>query len=131
MLIDDTDNNFNNLIFDIKCHIAKFDQESWYVLYLYDADFRKYAVTEQGIKLFKELFTKCIINEELKRTEYRLLGKLHRDNDKPAVICTDGSQFWYQNGNLYRDNDLPTIIYADGKQVWYKNGKNTPRYYVF
>ena len=36
-------------------------------------------------------------------------GKLHRDNDLPAVIYADGTQYWYQNGKFHRDNDLPLL----------------------
>lgn len=49
-------------------------------------------------------------------------GKLHRDNDLPAVIFTDGKQRWYQNGLTHRDNDLPAVITEEGDQTWYKNG---------
>ena len=50
------------------------------------------------------------------------MGKLHRDNDLPATICADGSQFWYVNGQQHRDGDLPAIILANGKQYWYVDG---------
>jgi len=49
-------------------------------------------------------------------------GQIHRDNDKPAIIYSDGTQHWYKNGLRHRDNDLPAIIYADGNQYWYKEG---------
>lgn len=48
-------------------------------------------------------------------------GKLHRDNDLPAVI-TSGNQFWFQNGIKHRDNNLPAEIYKDGYQSWFRNG---------
>jgi hypothetical protein len=41
----------------------------------------------------------------------------------PAVIHSDGSQFWYQNGLKHRDNGLPAIIYANGVQLWYVYGR--------
>jgi hypothetical protein len=47
----------------------------------------------------------------------------HRDNDLPAIIWSDGSQFWYVNGEIHRDNDLPAIIYANGHKEWWVNGK--------
>ncbi len=51
-------------------------------------------------------------------------GRLHRDNDLPAVITSYGGQVWCKNGERHRDNDLPAIIVdRDGIQVWYKNGK--------
>ncbi len=30
---------------------------------------------------------------------------------------------WYKNGEIHRDNDLPAIIYSDGYKVWYVNGR--------
>jgi antitoxin component YwqK of YwqJK toxin-antitoxin module len=50
-------------------------------------------------------------------------GKLHRDNDLPAIISSIGYQGWYKNGEIHRDNDLPAVIHQDGHQYWYKNGK--------
>jgi hypothetical protein len=49
-------------------------------------------------------------------------GQLHRDNDKPACVYTNGHQFWYQNDKLHRDNDLPAVVCADGTQYWYQHG---------
>lgn len=48
-------------------------------------------------------------------------GKRHRD-DGPAIMRANGSQEWWNNGRRHRD-DGPALIYADGKQHWYKNGK--------
>lgn len=53
-------------------------------------------------------------------------GVLHRDDDLPAVIWTNGDQFWYQNGELHRKDitgeDLPAYIGVNGDQEWYQNG---------
>lgn len=50
-------------------------------------------------------------DEGLHYIKYYKFGKLHRDNNKPAVICfTDGKideQEWYVNGELHNDNDEP------------------------
>jgi len=51
-----------------------------------------------------------------------LNGELHRDNDKPAVICADGKQEWYLNGKLHRE-DGPAVIWADGEKQWWVNDK--------
>jgi hypothetical protein len=37
----------------------------------------------------------------------------------PAIIYSDvfnkvGSQHWFQNGKVHRDNDMPAIIYTNG-----------------
>lgn len=49
-------------------------------------------------------------------------GKLHRDDDLPAVVYSNGTSEWYKNGLLHRDGDLPAIIWASGTKEWYKNG---------
>ncbi len=52
-------------------------------------------------------------------------GKLHRDNDLPAIIYKiyqDEDQYWFKNGKLHRDNDLPAVVHQNGYQGWYKNG---------
>ena len=54
--------------------------------------------------------------------KWYLNGKLHRDNDLPAVVRICGDKQWYQNGYLHRDNDLPAEIYATGTQIWYLHG---------
>jgi hypothetical protein len=41
----------------------------------------------------------------------------------PAIILTDGTQYWYKNGLCHRDHDLPAVIYLDGTQMWYNNGR--------
>jgi hypothetical protein len=48
-------------------------------------------------------------------------GKLHRDGDKPAVIFSDGSRWWYKEGKLHRDK--PACIDRNGSKYWYKDGK--------
>ena len=49
-------------------------------------------------------------------------GKLHRDNDLPAVIGVSDLHVWYQNGYRCRDNDLPARIWSDGLCEWWTNG---------
>lgn len=56
-----------------------------------------------------------------KRSWYRD-GKLHRDDDLPAVIEADGSQMWYQHGKLHRRGDRPAVVWANGSQHWWKRG---------
>ena len=52
---------------------------------------------------------------------YNELGQLHR-TDGPAVIWSDGTQFWCINGKLHR-TDGPAIIYSTSWMEWYINGK--------
>jgi len=53
---------------------------------------------------------------------YNKDGKLHRDNDLPAVIWEDGSKFWWVSGEKHRENDMPAVIYSDGYKTWWVNG---------
>jgi hypothetical protein len=46
---------------------------------------------------------------------------LHSDHG-PAVVCTDGYKYWYQNGKCHRV-DGPAIESTDGYKAWYIKGK--------
>jgi antitoxin component YwqK of YwqJK toxin-antitoxin module len=63
----------------------------------------------------------AIIYEDGEKRWYKN-GQIHRENDLPAVICPYGYQVWYKNGEFHRENDFPAIILPDGTQYWYKNG---------
>ena len=76
----------------------------------------------QNGKLHRDNDQPAIIRSDGSKEWYQN-GKLHRDNDQPAIICSNGNQTWYQNGKLHRDNDQPAIIYPNGKKEWYQNGK--------
>ena len=49
-------------------------------------------------------------------------GKLHRENDLPAIEWSNGTKWWYFNGKLHRENDLPAIEYPNEYKEWYFNG---------
>jgi len=53
------------------------------------------------------------------RTEWRLNGKLHRE-DGPAIEWAGLHKRWYQNGKLHRE-DGPAIEYETGNKSWYLN----------
>lgn len=44
--------------------------------------------------------------------EYWVNGKLHRENDLPAVVFNDSKKhsYWYEEGKLHRNNNKPAII---------------------
>ena len=53
-------------------------------------------------------------------------------NTNPVCkVDADGSKVWRLNGKLHRDNDLPAVEYADGSKEWWLNGKNftEPEYF--
>lgn len=49
-------------------------------------------------------------------------GKIHRDNDEPAILWLDGTKEWWQNGYRHRNGDKPAVIRYDGEQEWYQYG---------
>jgi len=65
----------------------------------------------------------CTIDSYGHKTWKNKEGKIHRDNDLPAIILADGNQHWYKEGKCHRDNDQPAVIHPDGTQLWYKEGK--------
>jgi len=72
-------------------------------------------------RFLKERFTRRTLGQPVK---YVLPdGQLHRENDLPAVIWSNGLQFWYYNDLLHRENDQPAIMHHDGSQSWYYNDK--------
>jgi len=55
--------------------------------------------------------------------EWYVRGRLHRNDDLPAVIRSDGKQSWYRHGQRHRDNGLPAVInLVHGVQKWYVAG---------
>ena len=58
------------------------------------------------------------------RLKYIETGELPKLSYFRKEIDEDGTQkFYNENGQLHRDNDLPAIIRADGTQFWYHNGE--------
>jgi len=48
-------------------------------------------------------------------------GQCHRE-DGPAVIFSDGSKKWFLHNKIHRVGG-PAVIYSDGTKYWYVNGK--------
>lgn len=53
--------------------------------------------------------------------EWWLNDRLHRDNDKPAVIQCMGLKQWCQFGKLHRE-DGPAVINPSGERKFFING---------
>ena len=49
-------------------------------------------------------------------------GRIHRYEDKPAVIWPDGSADYVKNGVWHRDNGKPALVKADGKKYYVEYG---------
>lgn len=118
----------NELVLDIKIKIAstiidKFGYV-WYKLTIADDEFARYTRSNEGIRLFIDLFT------QVKRLElcghfnleYKLFGKKHRNHvdDLPAVIESYDSQLiesWYHGGMFHRINKPSMLVYNDKKLI--------------
>jgi hypothetical protein len=57
------------------------------------------------------------------RKEWHVNGKIHREDDLPAVEREDGEKSWWVNGRLHRDADKPAVEYVDGAKCWFVNGR--------
>ncbi len=68
------------------------------------------------MKVIKKVFKDRIVyhNEE---------GKIHRDDDLPAVEWNDGGREWCINGKHHREGGLPAIEYDNGTKIWYIKGE--------
>ena len=47
-------------------------------------------------------------------------GKLHGNNDQPAIVLANGYKAWYHKGRLHRD-DQPAVMYSNGEKDWFNN----------
>jgi hypothetical protein len=48
---------------------------------------------------------------------------VHRENDLPAVVYTDGTKTWYFHGETHRDDDKPAYMGSNGDKIWFQFGK--------
>ena len=64
-----------------------------------------------------------LINDRLERKWYRY-GKLHRENDRPAIIWISGLKEWWYKGKRHRENDKPAVVTKEGIGIkYFLNGK--------
>ena len=56
------------------------------------------------------------------RTVWFFNGKLHRENDLPAVEYINGHKEWYLNDERHRE-DGAAIEWDDGNKSWWLNGE--------
>ncbi len=131
----------SSLIFDIKLYIAGFNADAWYLMYRYDPEFKHYAQSTDGIRLYTDLFTKIERYPnylDITVEKYLLFNKLHRQPDisgesSPAVIKSDGTLKYFINGEMHRNGDNPAYVFDVADDVscddekliaaYHKNGK--------
>lgn len=119
----------DSLILDIKYHIARYDENVWYSMYVYDPEFRTYACSIKGAKAYETLFNLSAVNID-EVTIWRMFGRIHRGSvnsiQQPAVISKEGNIIYYRNGERYRESingiQMPALITIDGIMEYYHNG---------
>ena len=80
-----------------------------------------YSAPSESDQSLAELLTLTHTVDEVGTKRYRnSRGDLHRSHGA-AVIYTDGTEYWYQDG-LRHSTYGPAVIYADGLSFWYLHG---------
>ena len=81
-------------------------------------------------QVFEALKYNIVVTANGTRKYYNSAGELHRE-DGPAVIWTDGTYAWFQNGLRHRING-PAVVWTDGTKWWYLYGVRyaEPTYYT-
>lgn len=72
---------------------------------------------------FKKVLTGNTSNDKWPGSRWYVEGNLHREEDLPARISPNGSQYWYCNGKLHRVGNMPAVISFDGIKEWWFEGK--------
>ncbi|RTK97791.1 MAG: hypothetical protein EKK64_00890 [Neisseriaceae bacterium] len=57
----------------------------------------------------------------LKSQLWCLNGHIDREGDKPARVDVDRS-VWYRFGKIHRDNDFPAVVHTNGSKEWFYHG---------
>jgi hypothetical protein len=73
-------------------------------------------------KLHRDNDLPALVHENVNIQKWYRNGKLHRYKDKPAVII-NGTYEWYLNGKRHRNGDKPACIWNSGTQEWYQFGQ--------
>ena len=65
---------------------------------------------------------------QLHKREWFFEGEKQREGDKPAEIKEDnflgvGYKMWYKFGKIHRDNDLPAVEHSNGSKQWFCKGR--------
>lgn len=62
-----------------------------------------------------------VITRTLTGAVFKLVDRKFHCTDGPAIVLSDGTQYWYSEGLLHRDGG-PAVIKADGTSIWYQYG---------
>lgn len=82
------------------------------------------SLTKRDIFSIKKRYTS--ITKDDYKIVHRLNGKVHREDDEPAIIYDNKNRHeWWINGKRHRDNDKPAMIIRRNyglDQQWYQHG---------
>jgi hypothetical protein len=73
---------------------------------------------------FKKWFGFSIEEYKKIKNKYEIHKKMLNNykSNRPFIFYTK-TKLWYKQAALHRDNDQPAVIWTDGSKFWYKNGK--------
>lgn len=118
------------ILFDVLSQTDKTAAEMYWIFYESSIDYKINSLIHtiilrnvNHIYTFNLQKVDCPVVDKDGNQRWYKDGKLHREDDQPAVILSDGTQAWYYLGKSHRDNDLPAIIGCDSGKSWYLNGK--------
>jgi hypothetical protein len=121
----------------------------WFKLMRIDDGFARYARSNEGRQVFLDYATEIVVNgpwvcyylfrrrhrnhindlpavinfENMINSWYYYDDKIHRNNDKPAVISPGGNMEWFVHGKRHRENNMPAKILRNGRyKEWWYNG---------
>ena len=72
------------------------------------------------VEVFDVLKYRVEVDSYGNRFYYNSVGKWHRENG-PAIVWSNGTKIWYQNGRRHR-TDGAAIEWSSGTKEWYQNG---------
>lgn len=89
-----------------------------------NSDMNKKIKDDEVLKILAEFGHEGVYGPiRINDCDYWFLGtEVHRDDDLPAVMRTDGKNIWCQHDLIHRDGDKPAITYPSGAQFWYIDG---------
>ena len=70
---------------------------------------KRFSLLGRSIRRCAILAALTVETVDLGSKYWTVNGKLHRENDQPAIIGRYGYKAWYANGKKHRENDRPAV----------------------
>ncbi len=116
---------------EVRNRVAIVDVDVYFILYMYDTEFKEYIqwdksylqfVTVMRHKIRYKISNDVYVYRYFDGTEKWFNGNQCHNTRGPAIITADGRKKYYINGKLHR-TDGPTVTWKNGTKEYYINGK--------